>query len=79
MTAKITLYSEDKLIREVKKFAYEQNTSVSKLVNGFFQTLLAEEDTKSSKGKLTNFLLGSLKGVDVDESDYLQYREDKYL
>jgi len=77
MTAKITLYSEDKLIKEVKAFAKGHNTSVSKLVNGFFQTLLHDKGTESSNHKITSSLLGVLKDSSID--DYNAYREDKYL
>jgi len=77
MTAKITLYSEDKLIIEVKAFAKEHKTSVSKLVNGFFQTLLHDAGTERSEHKITSSLLGVLKESSID--DYNAYREDKYL
>jgi hypothetical protein len=33
MTSKITLYSDKKLIEDMKTYAKEQNTSVSKIVN----------------------------------------------
>lgn len=77
MSAKITLYSEDKLIKEVKDFAKEHNTSVSKLVNGFFQTLLHDTNKTTSNHKITSSLLGVLKDSSI--SDYNDYREDKYL
>ncbi len=79
MTAKITLYSEDKLIGEVKKFAKQHNTSVSKLVNGFFKTLLSDKNQDISKQKITNSLLGIMKDISIDKDDYKKYREDKYL
>ena len=79
MTAKITLYSEDKLISEVKHFAKEHNTSVSKLVNGFFHTLLDTIDSEKSDQKITNSLLGIIKESDITEKEYQKYREDKYL
>jgi len=78
MTAKITLYSEDELILEMKKFAKAKNTSVSKLVNGFFKTLLADAKSTTKKdAKITTSLLGVLKDTDID--DYKKYREEKYL
>ncbi len=77
MTAKITLYSEDTLIKDVKTFAKEHNTSVSKLVNNFFHTLLNDTDSKKSNQKITNSLLGVIKDSSVE--DYQKYREDKYL
>jgi hypothetical protein len=79
VTAKITLYSEDKLISEVKSFAKEHNTSVSKLVNGFFHTLLSNSKEEKSNYKITNSLLGILKDSNIDEDDYKNYKEDKYL
>ena len=79
MSSKITLYSQEDLIAEVKKFAKEQNTSVSKLVNGFFESLLEKNKTKEkSKAKLTNSLLGAIKGSDLDEDDYKAHLKEKY-
>ena len=77
MTAKITLYSEDTLIKDIKSFAKEHNTSVSKLVNSFFHTLLSETESKKSNQKITNSLLGVIKESTIE--DYQNYREDKYL
>jgi len=79
MSSKITLYSQEDLIAEVKKFAKEQNTSVSKLVNGFFESLLEKNKTKEkSKAKLTNSLLGAIKGSELDEDDYKAHLKEKY-
>jgi hypothetical protein len=79
MSAKITLYSQDELIAEVKKFAKEQNTSVSKLVNGFFESLLEKHETKTDKkASITNSLLGVIKDTKVDEDDYKKHLEEKY-
>lgn len=80
MTAKITLYSEDETISKIKKFAKEKNTSVSKLVNGFFQTLLADENSKEvANSNITNKLFGSLKEISIDAKEYKKYLEEKYL
>ena len=79
MSAKITLYSQDELIAEVKKFAKEQNTSVSKLVNGFFESLLEKNATKTDKkASITNSLLGVIKDTKIDEDDYKKHIEEKY-
>ena len=79
MSAKITLYSQDELIAEVKKFAKEQNTSVSKLVNSFFESLLEKNATKTDKkASITNSLLGVIKDTKVDEDDYKKHLEEKY-
>ena len=77
MTAKITLYSEDELIAEVKNFAKEKNTSVSKLVNGFFKSLISESKVNVHP-KITSSLLGVMKEDTLDKSDYKKYLADKY-
>ena len=78
MTSKITLYSEKELIEEMKRYAKEQNTSVSKIVNEFFKNLLSSKKLDSQKDSITNSLIGSLK-KEADEEDYKKYLEDKYL
>jgi len=80
MTAKITLYSEDKLLKNIKELAKSRNTSVSKLVNNFFKTLLADEKIeKVQSTDVTDKLFGILKKNDVDEKSYKKHLEDKYL
>ena len=77
MTSKITLYSDETLIKEIKSYAKEQNTSVSKIVNQFFQNLLNTEKKESPKSSITDSLTGILK--EKDESSYDNYLVDKYL
>jgi len=80
MNAKITLYSEDELVKDIKQFSKSRNTSVSKLVNNFFKTLLYDEQIKKSNStNVTNSLLGVLKKSDIKESSYKIYLEEKYL
>ncbi len=78
MTSRITLYSDKDLIEEMKKYAKEQNTSVSKIVNTFFQNLLHSKSTSSQKKSITNSLIGVLK-EETSTKDYKDYLEDKYL
>ena len=80
MNTKLTLRLEEDLIRFAKKHASIMGKSVSQLVADYFYLL----DKKSSKGKqqitpIVKSLRGSLKGPDVDEKDYKNYLEDKYL
>lgn len=80
MTKKITLYSDEELIREIKALAKNKSTSVSQIVNDFFKTLLIEEQiSKNSKATITNKLFGALKDIDMDEPDYKEFLEKKYL
>ena len=78
MTSKITLYSDKELIAEMKKYAKEQNTSVSKIVNTFFQNLLHTKSTTAQKESITNSLIGSLQ-KETSTKEYKEYLEDKYL
>jgi len=81
MSAKITLYAEQEIIEEVKKFAKEHKTSVSKLVNNYFKSLLEKQknEIKGKNTQITDSLYGTLKSVKLDENDYKTYLEEKYL
>ncbi len=78
MNSKITLYAKQDLIDEIKLYAKNHNTSVSKLVNEFFKNLLKIKKS-SQKTYLTDKLVGKLKGVDIDVDDYHKFLEKKYL
>ena len=80
MNTKLTLRLEADLIRSAKKHASTMGKSVSQMVADYFYLL----DKKSSKEKqqitpIVKSLRGSLKGSGVDEKDYKNYLEDKYL
>ncbi|CAA6804156.1 MAG: Unknown protein [uncultured Sulfurovum sp.] len=84
MTSKITLYSESDLIEQIKIYAKEQNTSVSKIVNEFFTNLLEtskdNQDTNTNKkSKITDTLVGVIaEAKAVDIVDYKKHLEEKY-
>jgi ribosomal protein S7 len=77
MTSKITLYSEEALIKEIKRYAKEQNTSVSKIVNQFFKNLLQSEKKDHPRSLITDSLTGILK--ESSKEEYHRHLEDKYL
>jgi len=79
MSAKITLYSEEELIKKVKHYAKEHNTSVSKIVNTFFKNLLQKNQSNNGKSQITDSLTGKIKDTKIDESMYDKYLEEKYL
>jgi len=79
MTSKITLYSDDELIARIKQYAKERNTSVSKIVNGFFENLLNHNEENTPNTPLTDSLSGLLKDTGLDEDDYRNHLEEKYL
>ena len=79
MTSKITLYSELELIKEIKAYAKEHNTSVSKIVNSFFKNLLHAQKSTNKKSKITDSLVGIIATKTLDENDYKTHLETKYL
>ena len=80
MSAKITLYSDDDIIKKMKEYAKEHNTSVSKIVNKYFKTLLLDEPSEvKSEVTISNSLYGILENCDIKQDDYKGYLESKYL
>jgi hypothetical protein len=79
VNAKITLYSDARLIDKIKTYAKEHNTSVSKIVTHFFEQLTKQEEKHPIYSKNTSKLLGILRDKNVNESDYDAYLEKKYL
>ena len=79
MTSRITLYSDDELIARIKQYAKEHNTSVSKIVNAFFENLLEHKETPTPNTPMTDSLSGLLKDTALDEADYRRHLEEKYL
>lgn len=77
MASKITLYSDEELIKRIKEYAKEENTSVSKLVNNFFKELLKNQI--DDKENITSQLAGKLKNKKVSIDEYHNYLEEKYL
>jgi len=82
MNSKITLYSKKALIEQMKIYAKEQNSSVSKIVNEFFKNLLKEREEvtkKRKKSQITDSLTGILHETQGDKKIYDNYLEEKYL
>jgi len=80
MSAKITLYADEDSIKNIKRYAKEHNTSVSKIVNQYFKTLLGNtKTTHKENATITNSLYGVLEKSDIKEDDYKKYLESKYL
>ena len=76
--SKITLYSEKELIEDIKKYAKNRNTSVSKIVNEFFKNLLRIEEKSSNQGTITRQLRGVLRGIDLDDEDFKKHLAKKH-
>ena len=79
---KLTLRIEGDLIEKAKRVAKERNTSVSRMVAGFFDSLESTRSTNRRHGPITSRLRGSLKPEEgrpqADSEDYLRYLEEKH-
>lgn len=80
MQTKLTLRLEKQLIELAKEYASNQGKSVSKMVADYFMLLNKTQDTQSIEiSPIAKSLKGSLGKKQVEESDYKNYLEGKYL
>ncbi len=80
MNTKITLYSESHLINKMKQYAKQHNTSVSRIVTNFFETVIKKESKrKSAHLEKISKLYGILKDTKSNKEDYVKYLEENYL
>lgn len=81
-SAKLTLRMEGALIEKAKRVAKERDTSVSRMVAGFFDSLERTRSTNRRHGPITSRLRGSLKPEagrsPSDKEDYRRYLEEKH-
>jgi hypothetical protein len=78
MPTKLILDVENDLIHEIESYAKEKNKSISQLVIEYFQELAQQKKEKTSL-PITQSLIGVLQNSQINESDYKQHLEDKYL
>ena len=80
MQTKLTLRLEENLINQAKKYAAGEKKSISKIVADYFSLLVQKNQTTNSElPPITQSLIGILSSSSIDESDYRQYLEKKYL
>lgn len=79
---KLTLRMERALIEKAKRIARERNTSVSRMVASFFESIESTPPSGRRHGEITSRLRGSLKpegdGTPLGEEEYLRYVEEKH-
>ncbi len=80
MNAKLTLRLEEELILQAKSFAKASGKSLSQIVADHFRLLSVESKPTTHRWPpVVSSLKGSLRAKDIDEDDYRQYLEDKFL
>jgi hypothetical protein len=79
MSKKLTLRLDETVIERAKEYASRRDTSVSRLVEAYFDAVTEEnrEREQTSLSDTTRQFIGLLE--EADKSDYKQYLEEKYL
>ncbi len=80
MDAKLTLKMDKAVINEAKEFARRNNTSLSKMVERFFVSIIKEEKNKKKIAPVVKELSGIIaldEGADY-KKDHRNYLEGKY-
>lgn len=78
MKTKLTLRLEKEVIKRAKEYSANKGESVSQVVEKFFK-VLSEEKAGEKLTPTVKKLKGLLKGLDIEESEYKKYLEEKYL
>ena len=80
MQTKLTLRLEEALIRKAKRFSRRSGKSVSMIVADYFEKLNVSppEEIEAITPKVAT-LRGILKKTGVEEKDYYNHLEEKYL
>ena len=80
MNTKLTLRLDDNLVKSAKKYSVKTGKSVSRIVADLFSII--EHEIIENKFEMTptvKTLRGALKNTNIDEMDYKNYLEEKYL
>ena len=79
METKLTLKLDKNVIQSVKKYAQNNNKSLSKLVENFFRNLVSETEQQNEPySPLVEELSGVLSEKDLQGLDYIGFLEAKY-
>jgi len=73
MESKLTLKLNKKVINQAKSYAKDRNTSLSKLIENYLQTVTLKKKEKSVITPLVESLTGV---IDMKEKDYRQHYTD---
>jgi len=80
MNTKLTLRMDDNLIKSAKEYSAKTGKSVSRIVADLFEIIKNEKLKREYPLTPTvKSLKGALKGKQVNEKDYKEYLEEKYL
>ncbi len=78
MDAKLTLSMDSAVISSMKGYALENNSSISKIVESFFKSLLSSQPKTMKISPLVQELSGIIPTEQNEKEDYIKYLEEKY-
>ncbi len=78
METKLTLKLDRDVIHSAKKYAEENNRSLSKLTEDYFRNLVSDNGPDKDYSPLVEELSGVISEKDLEKADYLSYLEKKY-
>ena len=79
METKLTLKLDKAIINSAKKYAQNNNKSLSKLVETYFRNLVSQSDKEKVKySPLVEELSGVISEKDINGLEYVEYLEGKY-
>jgi len=78
MQAKLTLKMDKDVIDSMKRYASNNNKSLSRLVEDFFKTSIGETQQTIALSPLVKELTGIISEADIEKSNYIDYLEKKY-
>ncbi len=78
METKLTLRLDGDLIENAKDEARKRGTSLSQMVADYFRGIRAHKNSAKGLPPVTASLLGALKGLKPDRSQYRRHLEEKY-
>lgn len=79
MNTKLTLRLDEDIIRRAKEYSKEVGKPVSRLVEDYFRIVTSPGLPQENLPPLVESLRGCIEGSGVDEEDYRQHLEEKYL
>lgn len=78
MNSKLTLKLNEKVIQRAKKYARSRNTSLSKIVENYFNNLTSEEKSKEKFSPFVQEITGIISETDISGKEREEYIKAKY-
>ena len=78
MGVKLTLKLDQSVIQSVKKYAKDNDRSLSKLAEDYFRRLVTENEQTEKYSALVKELSGIISEKELKNLDYVDYLEKKY-